>query len=87
MSTPPTNGDNDDFWTDDRPAPPAIPQKVMNVVSVLLVLALVFGGVGAAILIAEQGEDVAILIGLAICLTLLFGWFAMRSWAARKRRN
>ena len=57
----------------------------MNVVSVLLVLALVFGGVGAAIVIADQGEDIAILIGLAIALTLLFGWFAMRSRAARRR--
>ncbi len=48
---------------------------------------LVFGGVGAAILIADQGEDIAILIGLAICLTLLFGWFAQRNWAARKQRK
>ena len=85
MSTPSNNGDRDDHWNDDAPAPPAIPQKVMNIVSVLLVLALVFGSVGAAIVIADQGEDVAILIGLGVCLTLLFGWFVMRSRAARRR--
>jgi hypothetical protein len=85
MNTPSTNGDRDEDWSDESPAPPTIPQKVMNVVSVLLVLALVFGGVGAAIVIADQGEDIAILIGLAIALTLLFGWFAMRSRAARRR--
>jgi hypothetical protein len=85
MTTPLKNGDRDDDWSDESPAPPAIPQKVMNVVSVLLVLALVFGGVGAAIVIADQGEDVAILIGLAIAFTLLFGWFVLRSRAARRQ--
>ncbi|HYI24404.1 MAG TPA: hypothetical protein VD767_03255, partial [Thermomicrobiales bacterium] len=75
----------DDPWNDDGPVPPVIPQKVMNIVSVLLILALVFGSVGAAIVVADQGEDIAILIGLAVCLTLLFGWFVMRSRAARRR--
>ena len=85
MNTPSSNGDRDEDWSDDSPAPMVIPQKVMNVVSVLLVLALVFGGVGAAIVLADQGEDIAILIGLAIAFTLLFGWFALRSRAARRR--
>ena len=86
MNTPSKNGDRDDDWSDESSIPPAIPQKVMNVVSVLLVLALVFGGVGTAIVIADQSEDVAILIGLAIALTLLFGWFVLRSRAARRRQ-
>ncbi len=86
MNTPSSNGDRDDDWSDESSIPPAIPQKVMNVVSVLLVLALVFGGVGTAIVIADQSEDVAILIGLAIALTLLFGWFVLRSRAARRRQ-
>ncbi len=85
MSTPSSNGDRDDLWNDDAPAPPAIPQKLMNAVSVLLVLLLIFGSVGTAIVIADQGEDFAILIGLAVALTLLFGWFVLRSRAARRR--
>jgi hypothetical protein len=75
----------EDPWNDDEPARPVVPQSLLNAVSVVLVLALILGSAGAVVALLDQSADVAILVGLAIALTLLFGWFTLRSWAARRQ--
>ncbi len=85
MSSKAPNGNLDPKWDlEDQPAP-MISQKMMSIVSVLLILALVFGSVGSAIVFADQSQDIAILIGLAVALTLLVGWFVLRSRVGRRK--
>ena len=84
MSTQSPNGERNDPWRDDEPATPLISQRVMNGVSVVLVLALVLGSASAVVVLAEQSEDIGILVGLAVAITLLLAWFVLRSRASRR---
>ena len=84
MSTQSPNGEQNDPWRDDETATPFISQRVMNVVSVVLVLALVLGSASAVVVLAEQSEDIGILVGLVVAFTLLLEWFVLRSRASRR---
>ena len=85
MSIQSPNGEQNDPWRDDEPVTPLISQRVMNVVSVVLVLALVLGSASAVVVLTEQSEDIGILVGLAVAITLLLAWFVLRSRASRPR--
>ena len=84
MSTQFPNGEHNDPWSDDEPATPLVSQRVLNVVSVVLVLALVLGSASAVVVLAEQSEDIGILVGLVVAFTLLLAWFVLRSRASRR---
>ncbi len=58
--------------------PSALPQGLMNAVSIILVFALTLGSVSAVIFLTDIGLDFAILIGLVVAACLVAVWFLMR---------
>jgi hypothetical protein len=58
--------------------PSAIPQGLMNAVSIVMVFALILGSVSTVIYLTDMGLDFAIMIGLIVAACLVAAWFLMR---------
>ena len=62
---------------DDEPMPTLVPQRLMNVVAVLVVLALILGSAGIIVALTDWGIDAAATIGLVIAAVLLIAWLRL----------